>query len=136
MGIPRRGCALQRVTSLWPISCPSRTAPWPLASRPPAGAIIIGKTNVSPLLGNIQTDNQVFGRNENPWEVERTPGGSSGGAAAALAVGMTPLEVGSDLAGSIRISCLLLRCLRFEDHRAPSVDVGTHPGRAGQNTLA
>jgi amidase len=68
-----------------------------------AGAIIIGKTNVSPLLGNIQSDNPIFGRTNNPWNVERTSGGSSGGAAAALAVGMTPLEVGSDLAGSIRI---------------------------------
>jgi amidase len=68
-----------------------------------AGAIIIGKTNVSPLLGNLQSDNPIFGRTNNPWNVERTSGGSSGGAAAALAVGMTPLEVGSDLAGSIRI---------------------------------
>ncbi len=68
-----------------------------------AGAIIFGKTNVSPLLGNIQADNPIFGRTNNPWSVERTSGGSSGGAAAALATGMTPLEVGSDLAGSIRI---------------------------------
>jgi amidase len=68
-----------------------------------AGAIIIGKTNVAPLLADIQTDNDVFGRTNNPWDVERTPGGSSGGAAAALATGMTPLEVGSDFAGSIRI---------------------------------
>ncbi len=68
-----------------------------------AGAIIFGKTNVSPLLGNIQADNPIFGRTNNPWNTERTSGGSSGGAAAALAVGMTPLEIGSDLAGSIRI---------------------------------
>jgi amidase len=68
-----------------------------------AGAIIMGKTNVSPLLGNIQSDNPIFGRTNNPWNVERTAGGSSGGAAAALAVGMTPLEIGSDLGGSIRI---------------------------------
>jgi amidase len=68
-----------------------------------AGAIIIGKTNVSRLLGDFQSDNPIFGRTNNPWDVGRTSGGSSGGAAAALAVGMTPLEVGSDLAGSIRI---------------------------------
>jgi amidase len=68
-----------------------------------AGAIILGKTNVSPLLGNIQSDNPIFGRTNNPWHIERTSGGSSGGAAAALATGMTPLEVGSDYAGSIRI---------------------------------
>jgi amidase len=68
-----------------------------------AGAIIIGKTNVAPLLADIQTDNAIFGRTNNPWDLQRTPGGSSGGAAAALATGMTPLEVGSDFAGSIRI---------------------------------
>jgi amidase len=68
-----------------------------------AGAIIFGKTNVSPLLGNIQSDNPIFGRTNNPWHIDRTSGGSSGGAAAALATGMTPLEVGSDYAGSIRI---------------------------------
>jgi len=68
-----------------------------------AGAIIMGKTNVSPLLLDIQSSNEIFGRTNNPYDTGRTPGGSSGGAAAALAVGMTPLEVGSDLAGSIRI---------------------------------
>ncbi|MDQ3930550.1 MAG: amidase [Chloroflexota bacterium] len=68
-----------------------------------AGAIIIGKTNVSPRLRDIQTYNDIFGRTNNPYNLERTSGGSSGGAAAALAAHMTPLEVGSDLAGSIRI---------------------------------
>jgi amidase len=68
-----------------------------------AGAIIMGKTNVSPRLLDIQSDNAIFGRTNNPWNLDRTPGGSSGGAAAALAIGMTPLEIGSDLAGSIRI---------------------------------
>lgn len=68
-----------------------------------AGAIIFGKTNVSPLLGDIQSDNAIFGRTNNPWDVARTSGGSSGGAAAALSTGMTPIEVGSDFAGSVRI---------------------------------
>ena len=68
-----------------------------------AGAIVVGKTNVSILLGDIQSDNPIFGRTNNPWDLSRTSGGSSGGAAAALATGMTPLEIGSDLAGSIRI---------------------------------
>lgn len=68
-----------------------------------AGAIIFGKTNVSPLLGDIQSDNPIFGRTNNPYDLGRTSGGSSGGAAAALATHMTPLEVGSDYAGSIRI---------------------------------
>lgn len=67
-----------------------------------AGAIILGKTNVPVLLGSIRTDNPIFGRTNNPWDLERTPGGSSGGAGAALAAGLTPLEIGSDLGGSIR----------------------------------
>ena len=68
-----------------------------------AGAIIIGKTNVSPRLLDIQSYNDIFGRTNNPYNLERTPGGSSGGAAAALAAHLTPLEIGSDLGGSIRI---------------------------------
>lgn len=68
-----------------------------------AGAVIMGKTNVSLLMGDIQSANPVFGRTNNPWNLERTPGGSSGGAAAAVAAGLTPLEVGSDLGGSIRL---------------------------------
>src|SRR5436190_3517827 len=68
-----------------------------------AGAIIIGKTNVSQQLMDIQSNNPIFGRTDNPWNLERTSGGSSGGACAALATGMTPLEVGSDFGGSIRI---------------------------------
>ncbi|MEA2576387.1 MAG: amidase [Chloroflexia bacterium] len=68
-----------------------------------AGAIIIGKTNVSTRLRDIQSNNDIFGRTNNPYNLERTSGGSSGGAAAALAAHMTPLEIGSDLAGSIRI---------------------------------
>jgi amidase len=68
-----------------------------------AGAVIIGKTNVPPFLSDWQSDNPVYGRTNNPWDLGRTPGGSSGGSAAALASGMTPLEFGSDIGGSIRI---------------------------------
>lgn len=67
-----------------------------------AGAIILGKTNVPYFTSDIQTYNEVHGTTHNPWNRERTPGGSSGGSAAALAAGLSPLEVGSDLAGSIR----------------------------------
>jgi len=67
-----------------------------------AGAIIIGKTNVPPMLKDWQTYNDLYGTTNNPWDLTRTPGGSSGGAAAALASGMVPLEIGSDLAGSLR----------------------------------
>jgi amidase len=69
-----------------------------------AGGILMGKTNVYRMLADpAQTDNPIFGRTKNPWNNERTPGGSSGGAAAALASGMTPFEIGTDLSGSIRI---------------------------------
>lgn len=67
-----------------------------------AGAIVFGKTNVPLYAGDVQTFNKVYGTTRNPWNLERTPGGSSGGAAAALAAGLTPLELGSDIGGSIR----------------------------------
>jgi amidase len=69
-----------------------------------AGAIVIGTTNVAAMLGDFaQTANEVYGVTNNPWDASRTPGGSSGGAAAAVAAGMTFLDLGSDLVGSIRI---------------------------------
>jgi len=67
------------------------------------GAIVFGKTNVPMFTADGQAYNEVAGTTNNPWDLTRTPGGSSGGAAAALAVGMTPLDLGSDIAGSIRI---------------------------------
>ncbi len=68
-----------------------------------AGAVLLGKTNVPPYAGDWQANNPVFGRTKNPWDVSRTPGGSTGGGAAALAAGLTPLEFGSDIGGSIRV---------------------------------
>ena len=67
-----------------------------------AGAIIFGKTNVPYHATDIQTYNDIYGTTNNPWDLSRTPGGSSGGSAAALAAGFTPLEIGSDIAGSVR----------------------------------
>jgi amidase len=67
-----------------------------------AGAVILGKTNTPIYAGDAQTYNAVFGTTNNPWDVRRTPGGSSGGSAAALAAGLTGLELGSDIGGSIR----------------------------------
>ena len=68
-----------------------------------AGAVILGKTNVPPMLADFQSDNPVYGRTNNPWDLARTCGGSSGGSAASLAAGYVPLEFGSDIGGSIRI---------------------------------
>ncbi len=67
-----------------------------------AGAVIVGKTNVPVMLADWQSANPVYGMTTNPWDHARTPGGSSGGGAAALAAGYVSLEYGSDLAGSLR----------------------------------
>lgn len=68
-----------------------------------AGAVVMGKTNVPRWCGDVQTFNDVFGTTNNPWDLDRTPGGSSGGAGAAVAAGMTAFEIGTDIGGSIRI---------------------------------
>ena len=67
-----------------------------------AGAVLFGKTNVPEALADFQSYNAVYGTTQNPWRSGHTPGGSSGGSAAALAAGFTPLEMGSDIGGSIR----------------------------------
>ncbi len=68
-----------------------------------AGAIVLGKTNVPQLLIFTETDNPLHGRSNNPWNVERSPGGSSGGQAAIVASGGSPWGLGSDIGGSIRV---------------------------------
>ncbi len=67
-----------------------------------AGAVILGKTNVPFDLGDWQSYNEIYGTTNNPWNFGRSPGGSSGGSAAALAAGLVPLELGSDIGGSLR----------------------------------
>jgi amidase len=68
-----------------------------------AGAVVMAKTNVPPMLADWQAVNPVHGLTRNPWDPARSPGGSTGGGAAALAAGLTPLEFGSDIGGSIRV---------------------------------
>jgi amidase len=68
-----------------------------------AGAVILGKTNVPYLLGDWQSYNDIYGTTNNPWDLGRTPGGSSGGSSAALAAGFGPLSLGSDIGGSLRV---------------------------------
>lgn len=74
----------------------------PVRKLKDAGAIIFGKTNVPLALADFQSYNEVYGTTNNPYDLSRVPGGSSGGSAAALAAGMTGLETGSDIGGSIR----------------------------------
>ena len=76
---------------------------WPVARLRAAGAVIFGKTNLPIYAGDFQTYNEVFGTTNNPFDPDRTPGGSSGGSATALACGFTPIELGSDIGGSIRL---------------------------------
>jgi fatty acid amide hydrolase len=68
-----------------------------------AGAIVIAKGNLAQLLWFAETDNPVYGRTSNPWALDRSPGGSSGGDAALVAAGVVPLAIGTDIGGSVRI---------------------------------
>ena len=68
-----------------------------------AGGVILGKTNVPVGLGDWQSYNDIYGTTNNPYDLDRTPGGSSGGSAAALAAGYGPLSLGSDIGGSLRV---------------------------------
>jgi amidase len=81
---------------------PALDAP-PVARLLASGAVLLGKTNAPTLGGDYQTSNPLAGTTRNPWDPGRTPGGSSGGSAAAVAAGFSPLDVCSDLGGSIRI---------------------------------
>ncbi|MFE3189819.1 amidase [Nocardia sp. NPDC059240] len=68
-----------------------------------AGAVILGKTNVPFMLRDWQSYNEIYGTTNNPWDLARSPGGSSGGSSAALAAGFGALSIGSDIAGSLRV---------------------------------
>ena len=76
---------------------------WVVARLRQAGAIVLGKTNVSQLLLHDSCSNPLYGRTNNPWQLERSPGASSGGEAAILALGGSALGIGSDLGGSVRL---------------------------------
>jgi amidase len=99
-----------------------------------AGAIIMGKTNTPEMAGDEQTNSPLFGRTNNPWNLERTPGGSSGGSAAAVAAGMSPLDIGSDIGGSVRNPAHFcgVFSLKPTDYRVPFT--GHIPPPPGTNT--
>jgi len=109
----------------------------PVAARlKAAGGNLMGKTNVHMMLADpAQSINPIFGRTNNPWDIKRTPGGSSGGAAAALAVGMTPFEIGTDLTGSIRIPAHFCGVfgLKPTEQRVPLT--GLIPGLPGPRSI-
>jgi Asp-tRNA(Asn)/Glu-tRNA(Gln) amidotransferase A subunit family amidase len=95
-----------------------------------AGAVVLGHANAAAWLADFQTDNLMFGRTNNPWDVERTAGGSSGGAAAAVAAGLTPVDVGSDLTGSIRLPASFCGVygLKTTEHRVALTGFFRTPG--------
>jgi amidase len=103
-----------------------------------AGAIIMGKTNRPELAGDEQTNSPLFGRTNNPWNTGRTPGGSSGGSAAAVASGMSPLDIGSDIGGSIRNPAHFcgIFSLKPSDCRVPFTGhIPPPPGSKGRGLL-
>ena len=109
---------------------------WPVARLREAAAIIFGKTNLPIYAGDLQSYNEVFGTTNNPYDVSRTPGGSSGGSAAALACGFTPLELGSDIGGSIRLPSHMSGVVGHKPSYGIVPAHGQIPGPPGTLTLA
>jgi amidase len=109
---------------------------WPVARLREAGAVILGKTNLPIYAGDLQSYNEIFGTTNNPYDVSRTPGGSSGGSAAALACGFTPLELGSDIGGSIRLPSHMSGVAGHKPSYGIVPSHGQIPGPPGTLTLA
>ena len=109
---------------------------WPVARLREAGAVIFGKTNLPIYAGDLQSYNEVFGTTNNPHDLGRTPGGSSGGSAAALACGFTPLELGSDIGGSIRLPSHMSGVVGHKPSYGIVPAHGQIPGPPGTLTLA
>lgn len=109
---------------------------WPVRRLREAGAVIFGKTNLPIYAGDLQSYNDVFGTTNNPYDVSRTPGGSSGGSAAALACGFTPLEIGSDIGGSIRLPSHMSGVVGHKPSYGIVPAHGQIPGPPGTLTLA
>ena len=109
---------------------------WPVARWREAGAIIFGKTNLPIYAGDMQSYNEVFGTTNNPHNFSRTPGGSSGGSAAALACGFTPIELGSDIGGSIRLPSHMSGVTGHKPTYGIVPAHGQIPGPPGTLTLA
>jgi amidase len=103
-----------------------------------AGAVVLGKTNVPPALADWQSDNPMYGRTLNPHDVTRTPGGSSGGSAAAIAMGFSALELGSDIGGSVRVPAAFCGVFGHKTSTGIIPHIGHSPGgfQGVQNTLS
>ena len=100
-----------------------------------AGAIILGKTNVAQLLFFVETDNPLYGRTDNPYDAERSPGGSSGGQAAIIATGGSALGLGSDIAGSLRIPAAFCGIASLKPTAGRTPDEGRLSAPLGQRAI-
>jgi amidase len=100
-----------------------------------AGGVPMARTNVATMLSDWQSNNPLFGRTGNPWNLERTAGGSSGGAAAAVAVGMTPFDIGTDMQDSIRLPAAFCGVygLKPTEHRVSLAGAFPNPGSAARS---
>ncbi len=101
-----------------------------------SGGVIMGKTNVPPYAADWQSSNPVFGRTNNPWDLSRTPGGSTGGGAVAVAAGLTPFEFGSDIGGSIRVPAAFCGIYGHKPSETALARSGHFPGTPLPNPAA
>lgn len=106
---------------------PAQTDSILVARLKAAGCIVVGKTNTPELGWKPDTENGVFGATRNPWNLAHSPGGSSGGSAAAIAAGMVPLATGSDGGGSIRIPSAVCGLSGVKPSLGRIPDGGPHP---------
>jgi len=101
-----------------------------------AGAIVLGKTNVSQLLIFIESDNPVYGRTNNPWDATRSAGGSSGGQGAIIAAGGSPLGLGNDVGGSVRIPAAFCGIASLKPTAGRTPDAGRYSVPLGQRAIS
>jgi fatty acid amide hydrolase len=100
-----------------------------------AGAIMVGKTNVAQLLLYAESDNPVYGRSNNPWNLERSCGGSSGGQAAIIAAGGSPMGLGTDIGGSLRYPATFCGVASFKPTAGRTPDQGRYSIPIGQRAI-
>ena len=101
-----------------------------------AGAVVLGKTNVSQLLMFVESDNPVYGRTNNPWNLARSAGGSSGGQGAIIAAGGSPLGLGTDIGGSLRIPAAFCGIASLKPTAGRTPDAGRYSVPIGQQAIA
>jgi fatty acid amide hydrolase len=100
-----------------------------------AGAIVLGKTNVAQLLFHVESDNPLYGRTNNPWNLDRTCGGSSGGEGAIIAAGGSPLGLGTDIGGSLRYPATWCGIASMKPTAGRTPDAGRYSVPIGQRAI-